>query len=294
MARTLILPAPELRFVIVHYHMMKNAGTTIGSILEREFGEDFYDIHRASASDVIGPEELAAFLTENPQVRAVTSHHIRYPLPEVSSTVLFDCCFLRDPLDRLESLYTFVKATGDEGALGRLAGDHSLAEFLNVLLQDHPHQICNAQTNLLANSGRFTKPPDSEDLDRAVRVIQKCALPGLVDRFDESLTVAEYFLKPAFPDLRLHHRPHNVSRSMSMPLSERHRRLRKHCGPALFRQLRNANELDRRLYVAARRELGRRIGLTPSFSSRLEEFRRRCSAPASTFAQLSATSSASV
>jgi len=294
MARTLILPAPELRFVIVHYHVMKNAGTTIVSILEREFGENFYDIHRESASDVIGPEELAAFLLESSGVRAVTSHHIRYPLPKVPSMVLFDCCFIRDPLDRLESLYTFLKTTGDESVMGRLAGTHSLAGFLNGLLEDHPHQVCNAQTNLLANSGRFTRPPDVEDLDRAIRVIQKCALPGLVDRFDESLTVAEYFLKPAFPNLRLHHRPHNVSRSMAMPLAERHHRLRSHCGPALFRRLRKANELDCRLYLAARRELERRIASTPSFSLRLADFRRRCSADANTFAQLSAISSVSV
>ena len=294
MARTLILPAPELRFVIVHYHMMKNAGTTIISILEREFGEGFYDVHRGSASDVIGPEELAAFLLENPDVWAVTSHHIRYPLPHIPSMVLFDCCFIRDPLDRLESLYTFLKATRDDSALGKLAGTSSLAGFLNGLLEDHPHQVCNAQTNLLANSGRFTRPPDSEDLDRAVRTIQKCAMPGLVDRFDESLTVAEYFLKPAFPNLHLHHRPHNVGRSTSMPISERHRRLRAQCGAALFRQQRQANELDRRLYVAARRELERRVASTPSFSLRLAEFRRRCSAPANTFAQLSDTSSVSV
>lgn len=294
MARTLILPAPELRFVVVHYHMMKNAGTTIVSVLDREFGDQLYDIHRESASDVIGPEELAAFLAGNPDVRAVTSHHIRYPLPQVASTVLFDCCFVRDPLDRLESLYTFLKATGDESTLGTLAASQDLAGFLSGLIEDHPHQVCNAQTNLLANSGRFTRPPDRDDLDRAVRVLQKCALPGLVDRFDESLTVAEYFLKPAFPSLRLHHQPHNVSRSMTMSLSERHRRMREQCGTTLFRQLRKANELDRRLYGAARRELQRRIDSTPSFSSRLREFRSRCSAPDNTLAQLSAMSSRSV
>lgn len=294
MARTLILPAPELRFVIIHYHIMKNAGSTIVSILEREFGEGFHDIHRASASDVIGPVELGAFLSENPEVRAVTSHHIRYPLPQVPSTVLFDCCFIRDPLDRLESLYTFLKVSGDESALGKLAASQDVAGFLRGLFEEHPHQVCNAQTNLLANSGRFTRPPDRDDLNRAVHVIQKCALPGTVDQFDESLAVAEYFLKPAFPALRLHHRPQNVSRSTSIPLTEKHRKLRHQCGSALFRQLRRANELDQRLYLAVRKELQRRIAFTPSFSVRLQEFRSRCSAADSTLAQLSSTSSRSV
>lgn len=294
MARTLILPAPEPRFVVVHYHIMKNAGSTIVSILEREFGQEFYDIHRESASGDIGPDELALFLATTPEVRAVTSHHIRYPLPQLAAMVLFDCCFIREPLDRLESLYTFLKKTGDKSPLGELAQAHSVAVFLEKLLQDHPHQVCNAQTNLLANSGRFTRPPDSADLGRAIQLIQKAALPGLVDRFDESLVAAEYFLKPAFPNLRLHHRPQNISRSTATTLSERHRQLRKQCGSALFRQLQKANELDYRLYRATHRELERRISSVPTFSSRLAEFRSRCSALATTFAQHSPTFSVSV
>lgn len=294
MARTLILPGPDPRYVVVHYHIMKNAGSTIVSILEREFGQGFYDIHRSAASDVIGPDDLARFISEHSDARAVTSHHLRYPLPDTPSVVVFDCCFLRDPLDRLESLYTFLRKTNDPSVLGQMAAHTGVAEFLSQLLEGHPHQVCNLQTNLLANGGRFVRPPDAMDLQRATGIIQKCALPGLVDRFDESLTVAEYFWKPAFPALRLHYQPQNVSRSTSMSLAERHRRLRAQCGTTLFRQLRQANELDQRLYTAARRELGRRIGLVPSFPSRLEEFRKRCSTADSTFSQLAATSSTAV
>jgi hypothetical protein len=294
MARTLILPGPDLRYVVVHYHIMKNAGSTLVAVLEREFGDRLYDIHRAAASDVIGPDDLAGFIAEHSDVRAITSHHIRYPLPAIPSVVVFDCCFLRDPLDRLESLYTFLKKTNDPGVLGQLAANAGVAGFLSNLLEEHPHQVCNPQTNLLANGGRFVRPPDANDLQRAVNIIKKCALPGLVDRFDESLTAAEYFWKPAFPALRLHHQPHNVVRSTSMPLAERHRRLRAQCGAALFRQVWKANELDQRLYTAARRELDRRIGSVPSFPSRLEDFRRRCSAADSTLAQLAATSSTAV
>jgi len=34
------LEVPRPRFVVVHYHFFKNAGSTIESILEREFGEE--------------------------------------------------------------------------------------------------------------------------------------------------------------------------------------------------------------------------------------------------------------
>jgi hypothetical protein len=294
MARNIVLPSPDARFVIVHYHMMKNAGSTIVSILEREFDHGFYDLHRESASDAIGPAELADFLVSHPGVRAITSHHIRYPLPEVPSTVIFDCCLLRHPLDRLESLYTYLKAINEDSVLGRLAVSGGLPEFLKTLLDEHPHYLFNVQTNLLANGGRFTRPPDMEDLQRAIRVTQKCAIPGVVDRFDESLAVAEYFLKPAFPKLCLHYRPHNVSRSPATRLASRLSRLRAQCGTTLFRQLQRVNELDYRLYLAATRELDRRIALVPSFSTRLHDLRSRSLTFANTFAQLSSTSSISV
>jgi hypothetical protein len=294
MARSIVLPSPDVRFVIVHYHMMKNAGSTIVSILEREFDDGFYDIHRESASDAIGPSELADFLVSHPGTKAITSHHVRYPLPEVPSTVIFDCCFIRHPLDRLESLYTYLKAINEDSALGRLAVRAGLAEFLNTLLEEHPHHVFNVQTNLLANGGRFTRPPDMDDLQRAIRVTQKCAIPGLVDRFDESLTVAEYFLKPAFPQLCLHYRTHNVSRSTATRLASKLRMLRAQCGTTLFKQLQRVNELDYRLYLAATRELDRRIALVPSFSGRLHDFRSRSFTFANTFAQLSSTSSTSV
>jgi hypothetical protein len=38
------------------------------------------------------------------------------------------------------------------------------------------------------------------------------AIPGLVEMFDESLSAAEYFLKPAFARLALESVPQNVTR----------------------------------------------------------------------------------
>lgn len=43
-----VLPDVPFRLVVLHYHLMKNAGTTIESILEREFGSAFARVHRAS------------------------------------------------------------------------------------------------------------------------------------------------------------------------------------------------------------------------------------------------------
>src|ERR1035438_8985929 len=92
------LMASRARFVAVHYHIFKNAGTTVERILDREFPGCFAKLHGPSADATLDAEDLAAFLDDHPNIQAVTSHHLRYPAPVLRNIVVFDCCFLRHPL----------------------------------------------------------------------------------------------------------------------------------------------------------------------------------------------------
>jgi hypothetical protein len=282
MERRVLLDHTPNRFVIVHYHIMKNAGMTIASILEREFGDGFYDVHRNSPNGHITPDDLTAFLAATPSARALSSHHFRFPVPPSSSIRFFDCCPVRHPLDRLESLYTFFRTTPPTNSLVRLAHSLDLPEFLRTLLEKYPDQAMNLQTRTLANSDGF-RPADVDDLERAIRVVRKSAMLALVNRLDESLAAAEYFMAPAFPDLRLHYTAHNVARA-AVPFAKRVQLLRDRCGEGLFRQLERANELDLQLVDAAEEELERRISFVPSFPSRLKTFRESCTPSPHTFA----------
>src|SRR5215831_12995962 len=101
---SVVVDGGTVRYAIVHYHIFKNGGTTIEGILEREFGGGFVTLHGPSDSATLDADDLAEFLTIRKDVLALSSHHLRYPRPAVRHTVLFDWCFLRDPLDRLQSL----------------------------------------------------------------------------------------------------------------------------------------------------------------------------------------------
>ena len=113
--------ARKMRFVVVHYHIFKNAGSTVEQILEREFAGAFARLHGPTPDATIDGEDLAAFLQDHPSVRAVTSHHLRYPAPEIRNVVLFDCCFVRHPLDRLDSLYSYFQKIDSTDPLSRRA-----------------------------------------------------------------------------------------------------------------------------------------------------------------------------
>ena len=240
-----IIAAPSPRFVIVHYHIFKNGGSTIESILEREFEGGFATLHGPAASSTLDAIDLECFLAEHPHIRAVSSHHLRYPKPTIRHMVIFDCCFLRHPLERLDSMYWHLRESGSPDEFCQRARRQNPRAFLRRLLRDSPHLIADIQVNQLACSGAFTRPAQAGDLDRASETFCSAAIPGLVERFDESLMAAEYFLRPAFPAIRLDHIPKNVRRpNPGRSARDRAERLIRSWGAEVYEDLSRLNQLD--------------------------------------------------
>ena len=275
------LIARKMRFVVVHYHIFKNAGTTVERILEREFPGNFARLHGPTADCTLDSEDLASFLDDHPTIQAITSHHLRYPAPLLRNVVIFDCCFLRHPLDRLDSLYSYFRKIDTTDPLCRNARRLNAADFVRELLNRSPEHISNVQVTYLANRGAFTRPANADDLDRAMRTVQNMALPGVVEMFQESMVAAEYFMRPAFPSIRLGSGAANVSRPLLVSESDRERRLIGRWGRDLYDEVARANEFDIRLYEFACREVRRRLALTPAAADRVAEFGTRCQEVAS-------------
>src|ERR1700688_273622 len=121
------------RFLIVHYHIFKNGGSTIATILEREFGTAFATVHGPDDVSVLDQTSLADFFSSNEAIQAVSSHHLRYPKPVLPNTVVFDCCFLRNPLDRLQSVYSYFQRIDADDPLCRLARQEHARTFFKKL-----------------------------------------------------------------------------------------------------------------------------------------------------------------
>ena len=273
------LDVPATRYIVVHYHIFKNGGTTIESILRREFGLGFATVHGPADDSVLDGESLSGFLRRHPRIWAVSSHHLRYPKPAVPGWVVFDWCFLRHPLDRLVSLYNQFRRSDSSDQFSVLARCQPPREFMKHLVRDSPHMVNDVQVTQLANSGIFARPASERDLDRATEVVRDMAVPGIVEMFDESLLAAEYFLKPAFPALRLHHSPENVSRPDRVRHSNHTPGLEQTLidlwGADVYSDLLRLNQLDLELFRQAKIENQRRLALIPDFQERLADFRAR-------------------
>ena len=69
--------------VCLHFHIFKNAGTTLDWILDKNFSENHLtldDLEDRGAR--LQWDDVLKFLEKNPDVKAFSSHQLRFPIPE--------------------------------------------------------------------------------------------------------------------------------------------------------------------------------------------------------------------
>jgi hypothetical protein len=252
-----------MRCVLLHYHFFKNAGTTIEEILAHSFGH-FARLDNSDPNQPISNPELLEYLGRNPQIQAVSSHHINYPVPQAPGFLFFDICILRDPIERMRSTYDYFREKPFAGyALSDLSNQSTLPEFFERLVERAPFYINDVQVNLVAN-GEWDHAPSTDDLERAKKRILTASFLGVVDLFSESLVAAEYALKPVFPTL--------VCAQPAANVSSKNASAREVCAPAVYEELLKLNALDLQLLDCARAEVALRFERVPDRAARLQAF----------------------
>jgi hypothetical protein len=253
-----------MRFVILHYHILKNAGSTVWTFLSQSFGDRFAEIDKPDRDGRIQQAELLQFLHRNPLVRAVSSHQLEYPVPEAAGFAFFDLCFLRDPIDRLRSVYDYFREKPlPSDPISQLANRWGMSDFFAAVIDDYPWYVNDVQVNLLAN-GVVNRPATRLDLDRAANRALRAVFLGVVDCYKESIAVGQRRLRPLFPELNCDAGAVNVSASaVGSTIEDRARRMRESCAPAVFDELLRLNRLDCELVSRARVEIARRLKSLP-------------------------------
>jgi len=262
--------AATVRFVLLHYHFFKNAGTTIEDILAHSFFENYGRFDSEDFDGCVGQAELVSFLRRHPRMRAVSSHQFRFPVPQEPGFIFFDLCFLRDPIDRIRSMYDYFREKPIPGEpASDLARDQPVGGFIRELIEEHSYRVSNVQVNMLAN-GIVNDLPAEADLDCATDVMLQMSFLGVVDLFNESLIAGAHRMRPIFPSFALAQRPANVSsgRDSAMKFQEA-------CDPDVYAELVRLNALDIELLNRARAEVQRRFALVPDGVGRLQELTLR-------------------
>ncbi|WP_131197015.1 sulfotransferase family 2 domain-containing protein [Lichenihabitans psoromatis] len=264
-----------MRHIILHHHIFKNAGTTLDSALETHFGAAFTTLHNGT-SGVVTNDMLASFLFDNHNIFALSSHHFQCQkyFSMDGNMRFFNLALLRDPVERILSMYAFYRRTQSADMLSISAKEKDINAFLEFIIGRFPHIADNWQTNILANHGFYCRPVSNADLAKASKRYSKFSLCATVDRYDEAMVMLEHILYPTFPSkpIDFAYIAQNVTtyQNRSEELSVSNIR------PKLLESFRELNRFDLLLCEYARVELERRYRTIPNRDSRLGEFRDRC------------------
>src|SRR5579872_811278 len=157
-----------MRFVLLHYHILKNAGSTIEEILYFNFRDRLARIDKPDRDGHVSNADIVGHLNENPAIAAFSSHQIQYPTPREPGYLFFDLCFLREPLDRIRSIYDYFRLKPSEGdPVSDMANRGGEGEFVAHLIENYPWMVNDVQVNLLANGVINDQPQGEIDLERA-------------------------------------------------------------------------------------------------------------------------------
>jgi len=262
------------RHVVIHYHIFKNAGSTLSAALERNFGPTFASFDAKQFNQQISNPELLAYLRQRPHILALTSHHSRPPKPAADGFVFHDVLVFRHPVDRIRSMYDFYRdSLLTDDPLTTEAKRLDARGFFELLIAEFPHLVISSQVNYTANQGG--KIPDEADCERACAMVRAAAVVGVTDQFDTCMATAEHRLREFFAGLDLSYVSENVTRGKRKSLPERLRDFEKQCGPKLYQALLALNALDFKLVDAARNESAARFRQMPACEAYLRQFKER-------------------
>jgi hypothetical protein len=261
------------RVVLLHAHLFKNAGSTFDWSLRRSFGDAFTD-HRDDDAMRRGAQYLGPYIQERPQLRALSSHWLTFPLPQLADVDIQLAMFFRDPIERVRSVYNFERQQQGVDSPGvRQARALGFVDYVRWRLQDGVGPVINNYHTRYC-SGVYMGGDLEQKYDLAVATIESTPLLGLVHRYEESVILFEYHLQSLFPDLDLSWRIQNSNEEQAVTGTEKRRTTERDLD-AIMEELVAANRYDLRLYALVEARFDKALGEIGDVVLRLQDLRAR-------------------
>ncbi len=239
----------DVRNIIVHYHLFKNAGSSVDQLLKRNLGDKWMTYDGDTSNAIIACQQLEELIVNNPEVKALSSHQIIPPVPQLDMNI-YPIVFLRDPIDRIKSAYLFEwkKQLGLDNAKGTL--EEYVKEKFTYRRQNSIEEF---QTVRLSNQFRdryhdINSFEDDELLENASKFIQSLRFVGIVDEFDRSQELLLNFIKPGFPDFKASDVKANVLQDLKLTRAQKRTAIREELGAEVYEMILERNKLDESLY----------------------------------------------
>lgn len=234
-----------MKTIILHYHLFKNAGTSLDAAFKANFSESKREwvTKEFPGERTKNREEVKQWIIDNPQAKCFSSHTAIFPVPVIDGIKIIPVIFFRHPIDRIASAYSFEKKQGGDGFGATLARNTNLSGYIETRLSVGSDRQCR---NFHAH--RFATMFDEQRENEATRTEMAVdALPfiGLVEQYTLSLERLEALLQTeGFDNVKLKPVEKNVSRGLKKTIEEKLVDIEEHIEKNVFTKLVMANEVD--------------------------------------------------
>ena len=245
-----------MRHVIIHYHIFKNAGSTIDSILKNQFGKAYGNIEGHNPWDTLDTSLLLQYSIDNPTYQVISSHQARFPVPTSPRINFYPIIFLRHPIDRAGSVYSFERRQplNNSSSNSKIAHESDINDYIRWRLADnHGAVIKNFQTIYVASQEKDmrTAIATKVDLETAMNRMRELRFFGIVELFQESMLRMQDYLVSDFGVINTSFTVQNKSLDRKRTLTERLDNIKASLSPLLYNELIDKNALDLEFYNQA-------------------------------------------
>ena len=239
------------RRIVLHYHLFKNAGTSVDRALKAHFKEG-WATHEGDT--VRWPSHaVARHLVDRPEIVVLSSHTASLPVPKIAGAQVFPVIFLRHPIDRVRSMYEFEVKQGGATEASRMAERTDLKGYVRWRLDRRGDRAFKNFQTLRFAFGTFET---GREADRALATVEALPFVGLVERYEASMDRLTDYLAPAFPGFRGVVTKANTTQREGESLQDRLDRMKAQLGEDLYARLVSENRHDMNLYAAAEARFG--------------------------------------
>ncbi len=184
-----------MRTVWLHVHVPKAGGSTLRQLLNRNFGEGYYNSQSLLETKQYTRADVGEIVRCHPWVKCLSDHKLSMDLPFGNPhAVVYALCYVRDPVERFISRYFFHRHFEEVNCIAQRM---SFREFANAeLVEQYADPQTNSQIYFLNGGQGFE---DMTVIKKAVATNRAHLFP--IERFDETCICLERLYPEAFADL---------------------------------------------------------------------------------------------
>lgn len=190
---------------LVHYHIYKNAGSTIDNAIKRSFGKESLieldKVARYKNSEHFDAQLIESIIQSGTDAVAFSSHRMTPTVHRSKSYSFIPLVCVRHPLLRAGSVYRYERKRNDEKPGKEFAKTLDFVDWLEWSIDQTEYiESRNYQTTLLSipdvNEGE--EPVSAPNIALAKSRLDEIPVVGVVEYFDETCRLLEALIGDEF------------------------------------------------------------------------------------------------